>query len=246
MLQIKFFSDAFGVIESMNNDLKIIMGVFNTVLDTARDIWGGNSFSNAKTRKFLLEFLQANHLVDMWRLRNPEVFAAFFRVNNLKERLDFFLISSALIQNTIKVEVQHFTILLDNTFCENIQQSVREILINLRKEDPAQRWEMIKMAIGENAIVRSSRLAKSRRNKIEVLERKMKLCQEQENNTVGLFTQDRVVHETASQAELDELLDFEVQGRILRSGARWIDLGEKPSEYFLNLEKHLITIEKRS
>ena len=42
--------------------------------------------------------------------------------------------------------------------------------------------------------------------------------------------------ETA-KAELDELYNYITEGSILRSKVRWFEHGEKPSKYFLGLEK---------
>lgn len=263
-----FFQHAFAQMESMGIDLKIIAGDFNTVLDLTKDITGGKGYSNSKTRNFLLEYIQENELVDIWRLRNPEKFAATFGVNSLKERLDFFLVSSALAQSITQTEVQFFvkslsdhapinlrfraikhkpgkgywkmnnTILEDVVFCEKAQLAIKEVIKNCRELNPSERWEMIKMAIREKAIIRGAQLAKSRRNKIQVIEKKLKFYAEA-NNLINIpIFDDEETHIMALQTELDELLNFEVQGRILRSGARWVDLGEKPSAYFLNLEKH--------
>lgn len=69
-----FFVNAFQLIDSLENDLQIIAGDFNTVLDINLDLVGGKGCSNRKTREFINEFMQQNNIVDIWRIQNPNRF----------------------------------------------------------------------------------------------------------------------------------------------------------------------------
>lgn len=111
-----FFEEAFAMVESLNNDLHIIGGDFNTVLDLDKDLMGGKGCSNARTRKFINEWMQLNNFADIWRLKNENNFQASFVVGNLRERNDSFLISSALIQTVDSVDIKYiFGKLSDHT-----------------------------------------------------------------------------------------------------------------------------------
>lgn len=62
----KFFEKAFAIIKSLNVDLQIIGGDFNTVLSLEKDIKGGKGHSNNKTRDFINNKRQEAQLVDIW------------------------------------------------------------------------------------------------------------------------------------------------------------------------------------
>lgn len=100
----QFFVNAFSIAESLENDLKIIAGDFNTVLDISKDLQGGKGHSNVKTRQFLNEYLSDSDLVDVWRIHHPDDFRSSYISRKpvlLQERIDFFLVSSALVQNVL-------------------------------------------------------------------------------------------------------------------------------------------------
>lgn len=104
----EFFVEAFRLVESLNIDLRIITGDFNTVLDLECDLSGGRGCSNAKTREFLKEYMSQNDLVDVWRELHPGIFRSTFIRRNpvlLMERLDYILTSRVLLQNTITAEI---------------------------------------------------------------------------------------------------------------------------------------------
>lgn len=62
---IQFFKKLFELVVSLNNDLKIIVGDFNTVLNVQKDLLGGRGCSNVKTRNFLNEAMLELDLVDI-------------------------------------------------------------------------------------------------------------------------------------------------------------------------------------
>lgn len=259
-----FFQRAFEMADSFGNDLRLIAGDFNTVLDLDRDIQGGKGCSNSRTRSYILDYMSNNDFVDIWRLRNPDLFHYTFATDNLRERIDFFLLSSALAQLVIEANVHYIlkvsdhapvfvtlqiistapgkgywkfnnALLQDEVFFIETKRAILEVVSNLKESSACEKWEMIKMAIREKAIIRSSRLTKSRKNKVLVLEKKIKFLHDKNLSELqGVFQNSGENQILKLQTELDE----EAEGRMLRSGARWFEFGEKSSQYFLNLEKH--------
>ena len=73
------------------------------------------------------------------------------------------------------------------------------------------------------------------RNETKVtLENEIKVLQESFNTT-----HDEHINEQLNnlKTRLEEIRKYELEGLILRSGAKWIEDGEKPTKYFCNLEK---------
>lgn len=268
-----FFVSAFSLVFSLGIDLKIIGGDMNTVLDLEKDILGGRGCSNSKTWDFLNAFLLENELKDIWRFQHPEDFRSTFirrKPVQLLERLDYFFVSSALVQNVrssdilpmfvsdhaipvIKIDFIdsrpgrgywkfNNSLLTDDEFKKQVVDAILQVHTNFKDQDHRSRWEMIKMAIRDKAIERGICLARSRKNKIQALERALlnnvKARDEESKEVLLDLFDDYDSHIQGIQAELEELTLFRAQGAILRSRANWIELGERNNAYFLNLEKH--------
>lgn len=268
-----FFHEAFKLVDALDNQLKIIAGDFNTVLDVNMDLQGGRGFTNIKTREFLNEYMEQSGLIDIWRIQNPDIFRSTFvreKPAILKERLDYFLISSGLAQNVTKSDflpklnlsdhsapylcinfVEHIpgkgywkfniTLLEDEIFCEQVKEAIREVIFNTAPLGIFETWEMLKLAIREKAIIRSSRLSKSRNNKIGALEHKLKQlleAQDKADHVQCRLFQDLQTQIIKIQDDLNTLLEHKTVAAMLRSRASWYELGEKSSKYFHGLEKH--------
>lgn len=266
----QFYVDAFALINSLNVDLQIIVGDFNTVLRLDQDILGGMGHSNCKTREFLNMYFIENDLVDVWREQHPQTFRSTFIKRNpviLMERLDYIIISSALKQNVVHsdilpslmsdhaIPVIQFNfvsvkpgkgywkfnnlLLHDETFIDQAVEAITDALVNLRDLSVRERWEMMKLAIWDRAIVRGIQVAKSRNNKIAALEKSLKRnieARDQDKDFVLFHDYD--VHISNIQMELEELTSQRTQGAIIRSQSNWVELGERNNSFFLNLEKH--------
>ena len=68
-----FFQQCFRNVEQVRADHNIIGGDFNTVM-TQQDIKGGKEHTHVKSTSFINEYCETNKLVDIWRVKNPEVF----------------------------------------------------------------------------------------------------------------------------------------------------------------------------
>ena len=96
-------------------------------------------------------------------------------------------------------------------------------------------WEVIKLAIAGSSIQFATNRKRSDQNKIQVLERKLKFW-EDDQNEVGFFEKNEQ-HIASLKKELNVIRTKKVQGAILRSRANWVEMAGKPTKYFLNLEK---------
>ena len=69
-----------------------------------------------------------------------------------------------------------------------------------------------------------------------------KLLQDQIDGIQGMgnFMDDSTLRKQLmeAQAKLNEIIDYEVQGIIARSRAKWVEQGERSTKYFFGLEKH--------
>ena len=99
------------------------------------------------------------------------------------------------------------------------------------------RWELLKLAICNTTLQYSNNKKKSADNKIAVLEKKLQKLQKELEGVNPLIFKDTEEQLRLAQHELDEFIKIKTQGAILRSRAHWAEHGDKPSKYFLNLEK---------
>ena len=103
-----FFMKVFQEADSLANDLKIIGGDFNLVLNKIIDKAGGRDCTNDKSSEFVKEYMEIEGLVDIWRYKNKNTKFYTWRRSNpmlIQCQLHFFLISQALIQLTASVGI---------------------------------------------------------------------------------------------------------------------------------------------
>ena len=100
------------------------------------------------------------------------------------------------------------------------------------------RWEIIKLTARGSSIQYSARKQKSKRNKLGILEKKLnQLTKEAENrNIIGLF-QDMEEQIRQIRHEINLLHAEKTKGAKMRCKANWGLNAERPTRYFLRLEK---------
>ena len=97
-------------------------------------------------------------------------------------------------------------------------------------------WEMIKLEIKSSSLQYSARKQKSKRNLIQVLEKKLKDIKKDIDYGGDLF-KDNYEQRRLIKFELEKLIKDKAMGAKVRSKAQWALQGELPTKYFLNLEK---------
>jgi len=96
------------------------------------------------------------------------------------------------------------------------------------------RWELIKYEVRKFTITFSKSLAKKRRTEYQKLESEIK----QIENTNGWEKEENMIVEHDKLIKLlEERSNYITEGIIIRSKAKWYELGEKSNKYFLTLEK---------
>ena len=124
----------------------------------------------------------------------------------------------------------------DRDFVNQINDVIEVELSQNKLWSYKKRWEMLKVTIRGVTIQYTARKQKSKRNEMAVLTRKLKdLEQKLINDSDPL----RGTGEQIIRLRNDiEILNRErTQGAVLRCRIKWAEHGDKPTKYFLNLEK---------
>ena len=95
------------------------------------------------------------------------------------------------------------------------------------------KWDWMKYKIREESITYSKLKAKERRNKIQEIESRLKICEEKIAESP---TQENLANLESAKTEYEKEYDYIVRGSIIRSRATWFEQGERKSKYFFNLE----------
>ena len=132
----------------------------------------------------------------------------------------------------------------DAEFCIFIKEKIKEFkeIHSQSEQNPNIIWDTFKCYITGFCIEYSSRKKKERnRTKDKLLkqisELKQKLSQSQKENNEINKSQELFVELISLEKDLNEILDKETAGLIVRSRIKWAEHGEKSSKYFCNLEK---------
>ena len=208
--------------------------------------------------------MEQNKLMDVWRFMNSDLFHFTWKrlhPNPVFVRLVFFLMSELIYQSVTMAEMipgfqtDHSiprlvidweettrgpgywkfnnSLLQDQIFVEQLYKTL-EIELAQPTKDPKQKWELIKLTIRNTALKYSARKHKAMKNKLAVLERKLK---ENENK----YSQRTIFDNLETQnlrlkQEISEIMEYKTRGAILRCKASWTEMGERPKGYFLRME----------
>ena len=123
---------------------------------------------------------------------------------------------------------------------EDLTSAIRESLSvfkdkNADLDDLGLKWDLIKMEIRGSTIKYSQIKAKNKKNEEAALQNKVnELMQKCEQN----HSDKRILNELyAAKLHLQTIMQQKTKGFILRSKARWHELGERNSRFFFNLER---------
>lgn len=206
---------------------------------------------------------------DYWRFINPTVleytwFSA--STNNLRSRLDYWLISHSIGNNIQRCEIlrspltDHCLISLswevnkqshssnnlwkfnnrllsNDSFCKLIKELSSEI----KKTDMSNKgkWEWFKFETKRLAIETGKKVLNvSKQKQKDILQKLSVLC----NKTNA--SEEELTELNLLQKQLDEMYLEKANGAFVRSRAKWIEEGEKNTSYFYSLEKSRQTKKK--
>ena len=199
----KFFQNIVNKIGSFAPDHILIGGDINTALDSRLDR-RGTLANNNQCAKYINSYLQSNKMLDVWRTLKPDENGYTWRRKGqtIFSRLDYFFVSANTLQliNDVDIlpgfrtdhSIVKFTLVLvthqrgpgywkfnvsllkDKDYLDRINDLIAKEFEMSRELPIKTRWETLKLAIRNSTLQFSIYKAKSRRNKIEVLEHKLK------------------------------------------------------------------------
>ena len=263
-----FFEMVFTDLIRFTPDYFVIGGDLNLALDPLIDKYSGKSQATMdKAAEWLNSQISDLELTDVWRHFNADIPGYTWRrlrPDKVFSRLDYFLISDPALQLVNKIDIMpgfrsdhsivrmtlsldsfsrgpeywkfNTSLLRDTDYIEKINKLL-DIEIANRLPSIKDTWEQIKLVIKNSTIQYSVRKSKSDKNRLQVLERKEKRLEDELINKNPLFDDS---HEQLLKVkkEIKEIRNKKTKGAILRSRVQWVNDGEKPTKYFLNLEKH--------
>ena len=253
--------------EKLKDEYEIVMGGdFNLVFDPKMDKKGGTDKTKDKSLRILCELMEEFCIIDIWRVKNPNKKRYTWRQHSpsVKCRLDYFLISDVLEDNTEAVDILaaqksdhsgivlqlknlnqerrgpgywkfNSTLLTNVTFVEGYKNQLKLWTAEAAHLDPQQKWEWIKYNTKVFSVNYSKDIAREKKDEIKLLAENCKRFEEKsEGDTMN--ENDLIDYENMKQ-RLDNLMNEKTEGTILRAKVRWYEQGEKSTKYFLNLEK---------
>lgn len=135
------------------------------------------------------------------------------------------------------------SLLQDDQFIQDVVQQITTSLTTPQM-DILDKWELMKFTVKQCALRRSIQIARSEKNKLEALNKKLTQVENERDalnlnnvNDVILF-QDHNEQINLIKNDIDELISKRTAGAMMRSRANWYEFSEKPSKYFFALEKH--------
>ena len=216
--------------------------------------------------KSLEDIISKYDLTDIWRVRNPTKKRFTWRQKNplIQRRLDFWLISDSLQDDTNKADIitaiktDHSAITLDidrisdtshgpsfwkfnnsllddevylRLITDRIPFRLTEISYN---QNVRVQWDWIKYNIRKETVQYSKVKAKERRERVIMIENKLKLAEEKVAEIPTIANQNELEN---LKIEYEKEYEYITRGAITRSRASWYEKGEN-NKYFLNLERN--------
>ena len=262
---ILFFENIIDKITEIDCSNIILGGDFNLVLDIQLDKTGGLKRTHNNSCTYLKQFMEDQNIVDIWRIQHPNTRQYTWRRRNpslIHCRLDMFLISDSLQGCINKSEITpgfrtdhslisifckfndiergpgywklNCSLLQDQDYIHLIRNTIIETNIHNLNEEmmPTLKWEMIKMEIRRKSISYS---AKKKRDQVS---EQFRLEKEIHAMEIKIEKTDQE-HNILDQLKymLKNIYDNKVRGSLVRSRTLAYEYGDRPSNYFFNLER---------
>ena len=262
-----FIAKTNNIVNDLTTELKIICGDFNTVLSNEKDVISGELHSQSLVDAFN-DFVIDSELNDIWRIYNSNskeyTWSRMTRGRFVARRLDYMLLNDNAVNKTSKTEIfstpysDHRGVMLevqctdtergpgfykfnnqlleDKMFLSTMNKTLSDFLSNNQHENPELKLELLKIEAREKSIQYSKQKALQKRNIIANLYKDLNNAEKALSNDPENFTKQHNC--TKLKLELDIIEQERLKSAKFRSKQLWIDQGEKPTKYFLNLEKH--------
>ena len=238
----------------------IVAGDFNCVGDLNLDKDGGNPLRGLAGNAELEQWSTSLKLVDIWRINNPNTkeYTWHNTTHSIRTRIDKILIHESITdmaQSTIEAcpysdhdavvlslrlltensrgpgtWKMNVTILKDKRYNHEVSSFLKYWTTQEENyEDPATWWDNLKENIKRITIkntVRKTRERKATKERLSSELNKLRQAIQPDNENIR-----------DKENKLQQLLNREAEGQQIRSRAKWIEKGEKPTRFFYGLEK---------
>lgn len=242
----------------------IIAGDMNTNLDDLSALPHSAHRSTRDTYPtHLLALVNEYNLMDIWRRKNPNSQRGTFHRNQYSSRLDCIFAPAYIIPSVTSININpeplsdHCSVTLevnvtpslrgpgfwrfdnnlltDAAFMQGMGAHIAEALIG-DFTDPNVHWEWIKFKIREFTLSYVTNRIREQKKHTTALEKRLQFLAE----THDLSDSSDIALEAQSiKRELAEILQAKATRAIFKAKVKWLCLGEKPSAYFLGLERRL-------
>ena len=263
-----FFENWFTDVKRFTPEFVLLGGDFNLVLDLSCDKDGGRQITHLQANEVVKKYIQALDLTDIWRNCNPDKFEYMWRrlhPSPVFVCLDFFLISSTLVQFvencviTPGIKTDHSAVILElnlsttqrgpgywkfNTSLLQDEEYVKgmntllDIELDQEYKSKKEIWEIIKMTARGSTIQYAAQKKKAKKNELLACESKSKSLQNKLTNLPMSLINSTETQLQKVQHQIGELLTEKAKGAVIRSRSKWQFQADRPSKYFLNLEKY--------
>ena len=187
------------------------------------------------------------------------------RPHPMFSRLDYWLITEAALQYVRNIEILpsynsdhslvvmtlafepfkrgpgywklNTTLLRDPDYVEAMNKLID---IELSIDTPSSyrdKWELIKLAVRNSTLQYTKRKQNSNKQKLLLLEKKLHRLHKELINAHPLNFSDTKEQIRLVKSDIDDIIACRTKGAILRSRAQWEFSSDKPTKYFLSLEK---------
>lgn len=204
--------------------------------------------------------LEDYSLADVWKNKYPTNTRGTFHRGPYSARLDYWMIPSNMLPHasikikphplsdhclvTIKITLNEIKrgpgywrfdnlLLTDPDFCNAMSDHIAEAQLETLT-NPNLQWEWVKYKVRDFCINYSINRNRERKRQVKDLEDRLKTLA-LEHDLIG--SPDIIEEVKSIKRELGEILQTKASATVFRAKARWALQGEKPTAYFLGLEK---------
>ena len=262
--KIEYFRSLVDKLKDFDDTELIITGDFNCTLNSDLDIISGQPHEKSESEAFL-QMTQRIGLTDMWRLYHPgEKEATWMRLNPyIARRLDYCFVSENALPfctscNHVPIpNTDHKAVILElndsefirgpgywrfnNSYLknENFVLSMNEILNNFFVQNDElnciEKWELCKVEVRNFCIDFGKNLSCQSRNEQLILSSQLNTLEKGlANNPTNEYYKTEYL-KVKQKLEISQL--HKTRGAQIRARIKWIEEGEKNSNFFCNLEK---------
>jgi len=264
--KMAFFSNLNEILSDYRDSEVILLGDFNCVINNDVDIISGQPHKNIEV-KALNDAVKSLGLHDAWRSEHGEEKEFTWNRFNpfIARRLDYIFVSTELLtdctacDHVIVPNSDHKAVVLelcDSAFVrgpgywrfnnsvlrnQHFVQQMNQMLSNFanaNKETDTNcidKWEMCKIDIREFCIQYGKKLSCQKRNKLIELQSELKEVEKVLLYNLNDETAQRRLMQIKQELEILQL--DKTRGAQTRARIKWIEDGEKATQYFCSLEK---------